>query len=68
MATGGVFLGGRLTLRIFDQLRGPTFLDRFLGKGRMRPLVESMPVQVILNDRTALLGAARYAMLARGDV
>jgi glucokinase len=65
MATGGVFLGGGIAPRICDRLRGPTFLDRFLGKGRMRPLVESMPVQVILNDRTALLGAARYAVLAR---
>jgi len=27
----------------------------------MRPLLEAMPVRVILNDRLALLGAARYA-------
>jgi glucokinase len=28
----------------------------FLDKGRMRPLLEAMPVKVVLNDRTALLG------------
>ena len=30
---------------------------------RMRPVLEAMPVRVILNDRTALFGAARYAHL-----
>jgi glucokinase len=67
MATGGVFLGGGIAPKIVDRLRGRNFLDRFLGKGRMRALVESMPVRVILNDRTALLGAARYAALAHRD-
>jgi hypothetical protein len=31
----------------------------------MRPLLESMPVRVVLNDRTALLGAARHALRSR---
>ena len=31
----------------------------FCTKGRLSPLLENIPVQVILNDRTALLGAAR---------
>jgi hypothetical protein len=30
----------------------------------MRPLLESMPVRVVLNERAALLGAARWATLA----
>ena len=33
----------------------------FCAKGRMRPLLEGMPVKVILNDRAALYGAAGYA-------
>ena len=36
-------------------------MQAFLGKGRMQPLLESMPVKVITNDKTALLGAARCA-------
>jgi glucokinase len=29
----------------------------------MQPLLEAMPVRVILNDRAVLFGAARYATL-----
>jgi hypothetical protein len=31
------------------------------AKGRMRPLLEAMPVRLILNDMVGLIGAARYA-------
>lgn len=61
MATGGVFIGGGIAPRILDQLKGPSFLQAFMAKGRMRPLLEAMPVKVILNEKTALLGAARFA-------
>ena len=61
MATGGVLLGGGIAPRNLDKLRGGGFMSAFLDKGRMRPLLEAMPVRVILNQRTALLGAARCA-------
>ncbi len=61
LATGGVYLGGGIAPRILPKLQDPIFIDAFLAKGRMRPLLETMPVRVILNDKTALLGAARYA-------
>lgn len=64
MATGGVFIGGGIGPKIIQKLKGPAFLDAFIGKGRMRALLQAMPVQVILNDRTALLGAARCAAMA----
>jgi glucokinase len=63
MATGGIYIGGGIAPKIIEKLRGPTFMQAFIDKGRMRPLLEAMPVRVILNDRTALLGAARCAML-----
>ena len=61
MSTGGVFLGGGIPTRILEHLRRPLFLESFLNKGRMRLLLESMPLSVILNDDAALLGSARYA-------
>jgi glucokinase len=61
LATGGVYLGGGIAPKILPKLKDPIFLNAFLTKGRMRPLLEAMPVRVILNDRTALFGAARYA-------
>lgn len=65
LATGGVYLGGGIAPKIIDRLKGPGFMLAFTTKGRLSPLLESIPVRVILNDRTALLGAGRCA--ARWD-
>jgi glucokinase len=61
MSTGGVFVGGGIAPKIIARLKGPAFLNAFTAKGRMQPLLEAMPVSVIMNEMTALLGAARCA-------
>jgi glucokinase len=63
MATGGVYLGGGIAPQILPRLQQRDFIQTFFDKGRMRPLMEAMPVKVILNDKAALLGAARFAAL-----
>ncbi|AGY59122.1 glucokinase [Gloeobacter kilaueensis] len=64
MARGGLYVGGGIAPKIVAKLRTPAFLQAFVAKGRLQPLLEAMPLSIILNDRTALLGAARYALLA----
>lgn len=54
---------GGIAPKILQKLKDGTFKKAFTAKGRMQPLLEAMPVRVILNDKAALLGAARYAML-----
>ena len=61
MARGGVYIGGGIAPRIIERMKQPVFMESFLSKGRMRPLLESMPVKVILNDKVGLWGAARHA-------
>lgn len=61
MATAGLYVAGGIAPRILARLQGGTFLRAFTGKGRMRPLLEAIPVRVVLDDRAALLGAARCA-------
>jgi len=61
MATGGIYLGGGIAPKMLTKLSGPLFMHAFVGKGRMQPLLEAMPVKVITNDKTALMGAARCA-------
>ena len=65
MAVGGVYVGGGIAPRISERLIAGPFMESFLAKGRMRSLLESMPVQVVLNESTALLGAARHAAEGR---
>ena len=61
MATGGIFLGGGISPKVLSKLKGPLFMNAFLQKGRLRSLLENIPVQVITNDKAGLLGAARCA-------
>ena len=61
MAIGGLYIGGGIAPKILDGLKNGAFMNAFLAKGRMQPLLEQMPVRIILNDRTALFGPALYA-------
>jgi glucokinase len=61
MATGGVFVGGGVAPRILPAFESTLFIDAFNDKGPMKPLLETIPVQVILNPQAALLGAAVFA-------
>jgi glucokinase len=44
------------------------FMQAFLDKGRMSPLLSSIPVRVILDETCALLGAAAYAESRAAEV
>lgn len=67
LARGGVWIGGGIAPKIREVLARGGFLQAFLDKGRFRGLLERMPVQVVLDPDTALLGAARHAAsLVRG--
>jgi glucokinase len=60
-ATNGVWLGGGIAPKILPRLSDGLFLQSFLAKGRLAPYLERVPVRVILNQRAAMLGAARRA-------
>jgi glucokinase len=63
-ATGGLFVGGGIAPKLLEKLKGSaTFMEAFTAKGRLRSLLEAIPVQVILNDKTALMGAARWSII-----
>lgn len=60
-ATGGIWVGGGIAPKILPRLSDGLFLQTFTAKGRFVPFLEKVPVRVVLNDRAALLGAARHA-------
>jgi glucokinase len=61
LATGGIYIGGGIAPKILKTLQNGAFVQAFLDKGRLSPLLGSIPVRVILDDTCALLGAAAYA-------
>jgi glucokinase len=68
LAMGGIYLGGGIAPKILKTLGNGAFTRAFLDKGRMSPLLESIPVRVILDDTCALLGAAAYAEVKASEV
>ncbi|MGZ3537200.1 MAG: glucokinase [Thermodesulfobacteriota bacterium] len=61
MAVGGVYVGGGIAPKIIWKLRDGTFIKAFKDKGRLSHIVAHIPVKVILNEETPLLGAASRA-------
>lgn len=61
MAVGGVIVAGGIAPRIVPMLRAGGFVAAFRDKGRLTPLMDTIPVRVALNPRAPLLGAARVA-------
>jgi glucokinase len=62
LAVGGVFVAGGIAGKILPALRQGTFMAAFTDKGRFAPFMRSLRVHVVLSPRTALLGAAHFAL------
>lgn len=58
VATAGVYIGGGIAPKILPALRDGQFLDAFRAKEPMAHLVATVPVAVILNPDSGVLGAA----------
>ena len=69
LATGGLYIGGGLPPRILPFLQPEGFMHTF-AKGKYREMLATIPVHVILEPKTALIGAAAYGrelQAASGD-
>jgi glucokinase len=62
MATGGLYIGGGIAPKIAEKLKDGMFIKAFSDKGRLSSVLTTIPVHVILEDKTALFGAARDAL------
>jgi len=65
MSTGGIFVGGSIAAKILPLMQAPIFMESFLAKGRMRALLKDIPVKIVLNDNSGMLGAARYTLIQK---
>lgn len=61
LALGGIFIAGGIGHRFLDDMKKGSFLLSFREKGRFKEMLESIPIWVVLNDHTALIGAAYLA-------
>lgn len=61
-ATGGLFLGGGILPHLLPILDKDLFHKRFCNMGRLKFLLQDVPVKIILNEKAPLLGAAYYGI------
>ncbi len=61
LARGGIYVAGGIAPKLVDSLLAGGFMDAFVNKPPLSDLLRTVPVRVVVNDRVALLGAARHA-------
>ncbi|CDN16142.1 Glucokinase [Richelia intracellularis] len=55
---GGLYVAGGIAPKILPLLESGSFLLNFTQKGRMRGILEDIPVHIVLNPQVGLVGAA----------
>ncbi|HEX5647179.1 MAG TPA: glucokinase [Nitrospira sp.] len=61
LSLDGIYIGGGIAPKLIQKLHDGTFMKAFTNKGRYKRLMTSLPVKVVMNQHTALLGAASVA-------
>lgn len=57
---GGLYITGGIAAKILPLMKEERFVTAFKQKGRMSPLLEQIPIHVILNPQVGLLGSIMY--------
>ncbi len=61
LATGGLYIGGGIPPRMLPLLKADNFMHSFC-QGEYRDMLGRTPVHIILEPKTALIGAAAYCI------
>ncbi|MGF1577397.1 MAG: glucokinase [Cyanophyceae cyanobacterium] len=61
LPSGGIYIAGGIAAKNISLLEQGGFIAAYLNKGRMRPLLETFSIQVILNPQVGLIGAMAFA-------
>lgn len=68
MSLGGVYVGGGIITRLLPRVGHGAFMRAFVDKGRFAPLMDEIPVWIVLNPKASQIGAAQAALqLIRGS-
>ena len=68
MATGGIYLGGGIPSRIISFLDSEVFIKSYADKGIMAEMMLDVPIHIIINPDSAILGAANHLFHQNGEL
>lgn len=63
LPSGGLFVAGGIAPKLIATLHRGEFMRALLDKGRIRPVLERVPVAVVMNPQVSLLGARALASM-----
>lgn len=66
LCQGGIWLAGGTAAKQLEGLRSPAFLEPFLAKGRLRAVLEPIPIQAITDPAAGVFAAACRARMLLG--
>ena len=58
---GGLYVAGGIAAKNLEFMKNGLFLNAFNAKGRIRPMIQKIPVYIVLNPKVGLIGAALCA-------
>ncbi len=64
VAAGGIYVAGGIAVKILPKLQDGTFFKSFCGTSKLAPMLERIPISVVVNEDAPLLGAAYQALMA----
>jgi glucokinase len=62
VTSGGIYLAGNLSTELTTALDKGFFMERFAHRGEVKDFLSRVPVQVVMESQTTLLGAASFAL------
>jgi glucokinase len=68
LATGGMYIGGGIAPKMLRTMQNGVFMQAFTDKGRLSELLIHTPVNIILESRAALIGAAAFAEARAAEI
>lgn len=67
LSLGGIYISGGIAPHLVKQIKEGNFYSSFIDKGRFKGVLESIPISIVLNENTPLLGAVYYATKKTGQ-
>lgn len=66
LARGGIWIAGGIAIKIRKKMEDGTFFRAFCEKEKFAPLMAQIPIRMVLNEETPLIGAMSQAAHAAG--
>jgi len=63
LSRGGIWLAGGTAGKLLDSLRSPAFLEAFAAKGRLRAVLDPMPIMAVIDPAIGPFSAACRARM-----